>query len=59
MLGNKIYIFEKAEIIYGILQLLKAINVSYEITPPFLHEIDEYREFDEKLIEEILELNRK
>lgn len=56
---NKIYISGNAEKIYSILQMLKAMDVSYEIAPPFIHKIDKYREFDDKLIEEILESNRK
>lgn len=56
---NKIYISGKADKIYSILQMLIAMDVTYEITPPFIHKIGKYREFDDKLIEEILELNRK
>ena len=44
---------------YSQVQMLIAMDVSYEITPPFKHKIGEYREFDDKLIEEILESNRK
>lgn len=57
--GDKVFILGKAEEVYDILQILKAMNVSYEIDPPFIHEIDKYREFDDKLIEEILESNKK
>ena len=56
---NKIYISGKADKIYSILQMLIAMDVTYEITPPFIHKIGKYREFDDKLIEEILESNRK
>ena len=49
----------QADKIYSILQMLIAMDVTYEITPPFIHKIGKYREFDDKLIEEILELNRK
>ena len=56
---NKIYILGKAEEVYGILQKLIALNVSYNITPSFIHKIEKYREFDEELIGEILEFNKK
>ena len=57
--GDKIIISWKAEEVYGILQKLIAINASYNITPPFIHKIEKYREFDEEFIREILELNKR
>ena len=57
--GDEIIILGKAEMIYDILQKLIAMNVAYDITPPFIHKINKYREFDDTLIEEILESNKK
>ena len=57
--GDEIIILGKAEMIYDILQKLIAMNVAYDITPPFIYKIDKYREFDDTLIEEILESNKK
>lgn len=57
--GDEIIILGKAEMIYDILQKLIAMNAAYDITPPFIHKIEKYREFDEELIREILELNKR
>lgn len=57
--GDEIIILGKAEMMYDILQKLIAINAAYDITPPFIHKIEKYREFDEELIREILELNKR
>ena len=56
---DEIAIWGKAEMIYDFLQKLIAVNAAYDIMPPFIHKIDKYREFDDKLIEEILESNKK
>ena len=57
--GDEIIILGKAEMVYEFLQKLIVMNATYDITPPFIHKIEKYREFDDKLIEEILESNRK
>lgn len=53
---EKIVINEKAPVIYEILRRLESLKISYDMEPKFPHEILEYKEINDDILNEILSM---
>lgn len=59
MLDEIIIVKDKAETIHEIMKRLNAMNINFVIEPTYPYEVNNYRESDQNLIDEILDLNKK
>lgn len=59
LLDEIIIVKYKAETIQEIMKRLNAMNINFVIEPTYPYEVNNYRESDQNLIDEILDLNKK
>lgn len=59
LLDEIIIVKYKAETIQEIMKRLNAMNINFVIEPTYPYEVNNYRESDQNLIDEVLDLNKK